>query len=178
MDNSLEDISLAALLDLVNSDQGPKALFDVGVKYLGARGVAEPSARSLIAKLISEHGEGLVFDAMQTMIEATPRDPKAYLMATLQGRMHPIPLDWCPPDNLVAKFTDLGVPIDVIRKERDALIEHHRLAETRHHDWDDLFDRRMTRHYERAEGNPGVMRAVVAKAAGFEPRPFVEPTSL
>lgn len=178
VDNSLEELSLAALLDLVRSPEGPKRLFDVGVKYLGARGIAEKRARSLIAKLIAEYREGPVFDAFEAMLVALPNDPIQYLLAVLKGRMHEIPADWTPPEAMVAKYTGAGVPPDVIRKARDAFVEHYRLSEVRHHDWEDLFERRMGRHYEKSEGNPGVLRRVVAQSAGFEPKPFVEPTSL
>lgn len=65
------------------------AIWTNGVQYLTRHGMAEKSARSLLGKLKSAHGDEAVYAALASANRAGSPDPAAYIVAALKPKPKP-----------------------------------------------------------------------------------------
>lgn len=62
------------------------AIFNLGVPLIVASGKSEKDARSILGRMIRDHGQASVFDKVTAAITAQPGDPVAWLTKALNGR--------------------------------------------------------------------------------------------
>jgi len=168
------DNSLGALDRLYAADNPCKAVFDAGVRFLGQYGHPERSARSLLAKLLMVHGESATVDAMVKAMIFEPVDPAAWIREVLGrgDRASPISMDWAPPDEWVENAIQPvergghGIPMDLIRRARDAFVVWFSSTGIPHHDFLGLFERWCVRDWERAQHNRAAYLGRLAAATG------------
>jgi hypothetical protein len=60
-------------------------IFGPGLDYLIHCGGEQAACRSFLAMLLKRHGENATFEAVLTMLDKEPADPKSYLRAVLVG---------------------------------------------------------------------------------------------
>ena len=169
------DNSLPALGVAYDSVEGSKPIFDLGTRLLTRSGAADSSARSFLAKLLAEHGEGALMDALLTCLLEVPLEPKSYLRGILKNRGREIPLDWRPGTACLGELAGLGVPDDIVRDARDVFVIWFRERGIPHPRWDELFTRWCVQDWERAEFSVQAMRQRLAQSAGIQVEAWREP---
>lgn len=162
------DNSLNRLSEIYGSENSKEAIFKAGVPWLVSAGESDQGARSVLGKLIKDHGLDRTLDALITGLMAQPRGPKAYLIAVAEKIGSEVPLDWVPSHRAVATLMSLAVPSDLIERSRDVFVTWMRERGVRHPDPDKLFEHWCVRDWERAEASRTAYLQRLAESAGLE----------
>jgi hypothetical protein len=100
-------------------DSPQENLFTVGVRVLGKYGIESPRARSMLAKLKADHGQGPTLDALTELVCREPSsNPIGWLQTLLKSERREMPADWKPSPGVVSTLQGLGIPMPVIDNAR------------------------------------------------------------
>ncbi|GAB5451807.1 MAG: hypothetical protein Hals2KO_21350 [Halioglobus sp.] len=148
-------------------------LFRVGVSVFAKYRIGEDRARSVIGKLIRDHGKRATIDAVTELVCRTPvGDPIAWLQKILTTPRHEMPLDWNPSPGAVSQLERMGIPYPVINNSRAYFKIWNLERETTSNNFDEWFVEWCIRDFEDAECDAGIQAAWYGHAAAQE---FREP---